>query len=334
MSTPVALPPMPSTVYHYCTVETFFNIVKNHTLRLSDIEKSNDFMEKKWAIQKCLEYIRSNLDDPAYPCSQKPELSKQLLHSMEQQFHTYNMMILACCFSSKRDLLSQWRGYGDNGCGVCIGIDASRQFFPAYQRTRQYFCSPQSAHNLPSNLCFHNIQYGAEDIQKIVMNLFSTFLNWLPLSITIEQAAYTLVRIIYPSLPFFKSNAFSEEAEWRCVFFPQLPAPPYENLTFDEAAFHNLLEQQKKSISLDSFTLLPLQYRLRQSNLVPYRDLSFDSNVIVSDHQYDYVPDNFIRSVTIGPKCQLDRETVKVLLELNNIPIELKNIYLSDVSYR
>lgn len=46
--------PLPSVVYHYCSVDTFFQIITNHTIRLSDIEKSNDFMEKKWAIQQCL----------------------------------------------------------------------------------------------------------------------------------------------------------------------------------------------------------------------------------------------------------------------------------------
>lgn len=45
------------TLYHYCSVETFFNIIKNASLWLSDIEKSNDYEEcvvcrelvnKKW----------------------------------------------------------------------------------------------------------------------------------------------------------------------------------------------------------------------------------------------------------------------------------------------
>lgn len=322
MGTSLLLSAIPSTVYHYCNVETFFKIIQNHTLRLSDIEKSNDFMEKKWAIQQSLDHIERNLNNPAYPCSQNPELSRELLGAMEQHFRTYNMMILACCFSSERDLLSQWRGYGDNGCGVSIGVDAAGQFRHAYQRTQEYFREPQASRELPSNLCFYSIQYGAEQIQDIVMNLFSTFLHWLPLRISIDQAAQTLVRILYPALPFFKSHAFSEEAEWRCVFFPQLPAPPYLADTFDEVQFQPLLEEQKQPVLLDSFQLLPLQYRLRQSNLIPYRDLSFGTK------------QPFIRSITIGPKCQLDRETVKLLLELHGIPIPLENIHLSDVSYR
>ena len=32
-------------VYHYCGVETFLNIIRNHTLRLSDLCKSTDSLE-------------------------------------------------------------------------------------------------------------------------------------------------------------------------------------------------------------------------------------------------------------------------------------------------
>ena len=95
---------LPDVVYHYCSVDTFFQIITNHTLRLSDIEKSNDFMEKKWAIRQCLEHIRNNLTTPAYSCSKQPELAAALLAGMEQQFQRYNTMILAACFSSERGI--------------------------------------------------------------------------------------------------------------------------------------------------------------------------------------------------------------------------------------
>lgn len=40
-----------NTVYHYCSLETFLNILKNKTIRLSDINKSNDFLETKSTIE-------------------------------------------------------------------------------------------------------------------------------------------------------------------------------------------------------------------------------------------------------------------------------------------
>ncbi len=319
---PSTNPPLPDVVYHYCSVETFYHIITNHTLRLSDIEKSNDFMEKKWAIRQCLLHIEHNLDNPVYPCSRQPALAAALLKEMKQQFQQYNTMILASCFSSQRDLLSQWRGYGDNAHGVCIGVDSASAFAPAFHRAQRYL-GLKSVQGLPQGLLFHNVKYTTKEIEHTCMKLFCSYMNWMPLRTSVEEAACELVRITYPALPFFKSHAFSEEKEWRCVYYPQLPAPPYETETFDEQRFQQQLSDQMVEYRLDEFILHPLAYRLRQCNLVPYRDVSFDSSRT-----------SFIRSVTIGPKCELDRETVKVFLERSHIPIDLKDIYMSDVSYR
>lgn len=323
MNFPASKSHLPDIVYHYCSVETFFNIITNHTLRLSDIEKSNDFMEKKWAIQQCLLHIERNLNNPVYPCSKQPELAADLLDEMRRQFERYNTMILAVCFSAERDLLSQWRGYGDNGYGVCIGVSSGTEFTHAFLRAERYLGLEGDNHTLPSGLLFHNIQYTTEEIENSCMQLFCTYMSWLPLQTSIQDAAKELTRITYPALPFFKSRAFSEEAEWRCVYYPEMPAPPYEQDTFDEAQFQTLLSVQALEHELDHFLMQPLGYRLRKSNLVPYRDISFDPPC-----------ESFLRSVTIGPKCLLDRETVKVFLERNHIPIDMAHIYLSEVSYR
>lgn len=39
---------MSKSIYHYCSLETFSQIIKNKTIRLSDLNKTNDYMEKKW----------------------------------------------------------------------------------------------------------------------------------------------------------------------------------------------------------------------------------------------------------------------------------------------
>ncbi len=316
-------PHLPDVVYHYCSVETFFQIVTNHTLRLSDIEKSNDFMEKKWAIQQCLLHIENNLDNPAYPCSTRPDLATSLLRELKHRFEQFNTMILASCFSSERDLLSQWRGYGDNGYGISIGVSSGTEFVHAYHRAEKYMDLEDHVRTFPTGLLFHNVQYTTEEIENSCMQLFCTYISWLPLKVSIAEASTELTRIIYPALPFFKSHAFSEEREWRCVYYPKMPAPPYEADTLDEEQFQRLLSAQALDYESDHFVLQPLSYRLRKSNLVPYRDMSFDAPC-----------GPFIRSVTIGPKCALDRETVKVFLERNHIPINMSDIYLSDVSYR
>lgn len=53
------------TLYHYCSVEAFFSIIKNASLWLSDIEKSNDYEEcvvcRELVNKKMEEYLRIDL---------------------------------------------------------------------------------------------------------------------------------------------------------------------------------------------------------------------------------------------------------------------------------
>lgn len=37
-------------VYHYCSVNTFYAIISNRTIRLSDVSKSNDLLEILWIV--------------------------------------------------------------------------------------------------------------------------------------------------------------------------------------------------------------------------------------------------------------------------------------------
>ena len=48
----------PDILYHYCSVPTFFNIMKNHSIWLSDISKSNDSQELNWATEQFKEFYR------------------------------------------------------------------------------------------------------------------------------------------------------------------------------------------------------------------------------------------------------------------------------------
>ena len=53
-------------VYHYCNLNTFYSIILNKTLRLSDITKSNDQLEITWAnniIRKAFSNSYNELKD-------------------------------------------------------------------------------------------------------------------------------------------------------------------------------------------------------------------------------------------------------------------------------
>ena len=95
----------PELLYHYCSVETFFQIITNQTLRLTNIQYMNDAEELHYGLDMLGE----------------AEDKYKLIDKRSRDY----VNIYAMCFSEEGDLLSQWRGYGDNAEGVSIGFDFS-----------------------------------------------------------------------------------------------------------------------------------------------------------------------------------------------------------------
>lgn len=101
-----------STLYHYCSTTAFLSIVSNRTIRLSSLALSNDSKEGKLVRETLLRL--SAEDNLNMKFTQRFE--KALLF-LEEKFDG-----LGFCLSERRDLLSQWRGYADNGNGVALGF--------------------------------------------------------------------------------------------------------------------------------------------------------------------------------------------------------------------
>lgn len=99
-------------VYHYCSLDTFKKIIENHTLRFSDITKSNDTEELFFITNLYHKYynLKNNLNETF-------NASKFFLEQSNLILKTY-----AFCLTYNIDDLSQWRGYAQNG-GFAIGFD-------------------------------------------------------------------------------------------------------------------------------------------------------------------------------------------------------------------
>ncbi|MBQ4443517.1 MAG: DUF2971 domain-containing protein [Clostridia bacterium] len=110
----------PSIIYHYCSLDAFVSIINNHNIRLSNLYKTNDWSEKRYYGQMVIDYLSQR-------CSLNQEdISKLNIRLEELTNPTIGQTLsYACCFSEVSDSLSQWRMYGDNGFGVCIGFDVA-----------------------------------------------------------------------------------------------------------------------------------------------------------------------------------------------------------------
>lgn len=105
-------------LYHYCSVSAFQAIAANRTLRLSDIRLSNDAKEGRRAYDRFLEKAMNR------------KLPLQIIDHIRRGGEVYNQnhCILAFCASENDDMLSQWRGYADDGYGFCLGLESTGQF--------------------------------------------------------------------------------------------------------------------------------------------------------------------------------------------------------------
>lgn len=104
------------TLYHYCGNESFISIIRNRSIWLSSLKLSNDTKEGRVVIETIMRLAQKDGLD----ASAQDQLARGL--SFLENFFDG----LGFCLSSEGDLLSQWRGYADDGRGVAIGF--SKEF--------------------------------------------------------------------------------------------------------------------------------------------------------------------------------------------------------------
>lgn len=106
---------MEDTVYHYCSMSTFISIMRNRSIWLTTLRDSNDAFEGTWARRK-FQNLREN---PVM------EYFTKASYILDAATHS-GKSIAGICLSAEKDLLSQWRGYADDGRGFCVGFSSSR----------------------------------------------------------------------------------------------------------------------------------------------------------------------------------------------------------------
>lgn len=103
-------------IYHYCDANAFHSICTNRKLWFNDLFSMNDSLEIHWGYSIWEEAASLKVR----------EYGKDFLHEIDEIFHFsgFQGLLLANCFSTNRDVLSQWRAYANDGKGYVIGFDA------------------------------------------------------------------------------------------------------------------------------------------------------------------------------------------------------------------
>jgi len=197
----------PGPLFHYCSSETFLKILGSGQILASALALSNDTMEGKW-IEKILSQLCAGDDLLA-------QHETEILNRF--QWAAQNFMGLGFCLSEAGDLLSQWRGYADDGLGVSIGFNPEALNHIARQ----------------SRGCLQKVVYDEAqqiDQQRVLVDRIKRHVAAGALEskvgasmkdvVRIDDASIGLTQTLIHSTPGnynLKNPAFREEQEWRLV---------------------------------------------------------------------------------------------------------------------
>lgn len=263
-------------VYHYCNVDTFYAIIQNKSLRLSDVSKSNDSKEILWIGEKIEELFMHEykLDGAQYFYK---EVDKDTFEMETREYvKTYftenfnNPSSFVTCFSSSGDLLSQWRGYADDAKGLSLGFE--KDFLTKI--SGNMFDSPHPI------LIFGSVEYKEASQAKLIKDFAKKIISKIKEDINagkydnqnIGTYFYHNFNILFNKSIFLKNPFFKEESEWR-IF--------HRNM-FEHGYIYSGENQWEKRIDLNHGTYLDeFHTHIRNDQLVSYRDLIFEENDVI-----------------------------------------------------
>ena len=191
-------------LYHYTDLNALISIINEHDLWLTNSQFSNDENEMKHgysiAVEVLEEKISSTLEDH----------KKRYYMHVKELLNKPAQGVYICCFCKEGNLLSQWRGYGENGTGVSIGFDPDGFTM---------FTGPDMPPEKFGLMRLWQVYYDDDekrDIVEAALDLVPELHTGDSEEIIAEQAAAA----IHFFLPTFKNKDFSEESERRLIFSP------------------------------------------------------------------------------------------------------------------
>ena len=282
----------PDILYHYCSVPTFFNIMKNHSIWLSDISKSNDSQELNWATEKFKEFYRLTWFNYVREVAKEKGLSEEDLQKFERIKTILDAYLCddickywVFCLSEKADDIGQWRGYADDGRGLAIGFDC----FPFEAIDAEF-----SDTNHSFDFCFRKVGYG----EKAIADYFDMMTAQMEISSetapdVVLSRILTSAELIIDSASWFKNAGFESEKEWRLIY-KKLIVDLHKNKL---PSFPDELSKLAKIFSFGSFGYIP-----KNADLVSHVELKTT------------VMGKLIKEIIIGPKCLVTESEIYTFL--------------------
>ncbi len=288
-----------SLKYHYCSVSTFYNMIKNQSIWLSDVSKSNDSQELKWFLTKSEEALQQIWDSLISERKQagyadNPVEVQSLYASIVQALHTETIKCWAFCLSEKRDDLGQWRGYADDGKGLSIGFNQVPFYAPGVEASFKSGSGSSKNADIFQAARFSNVKYGEgglPDLDPLIRSRLNLSKELQPS--VIRDKLITKVEILNAIAPFHKNLGFRDEAEWRFVCIKKCSEVILNDFT-------GISKNGEKPVIIPSFRPKKWGYIEKNGNLV--------SHIEFQGKRFE----DTISEIVIGPKCKLTELEIKL----------------------
>ena len=237
-----------NVLYHYCDGNAFQNIVEKQQLWLSSLALSNDSMEGKLS--------ESRLDSVIKAQALSPDISNRLL----EMWRMFNSIFEVCgtCLSSEGDLLSQWRGYANNGAGFSIGFKEQLLRKLPVPLSADEKLGPLPGDIRPTEL--HEVLYKHEEQLGLMRELYDQMSQHLA-SYKDEKLTYSLIDTSSLKAEIFAIDAQSKVGDTMSAWIGR--AFSIKGEAFAE-------EKETRIVNVAPRFSRAFYYRARSNTLVPY----------------------------------------------------------------
>ena len=197
------VPNPPEILWHYTTYDAFISIIKDQSLRLSELGYQNDSGEY-WFFNEIVQGSLRSMQENNDEVIKSANYLRQFFY--QAGFRGFSN-VFSFSLTEKADSLSQWRAYANRGEGVALGF---------------------SVGDVPDGVYLGRCYYSEvgdkefDDVfRSVVINLSNSFKHNdgnhnLSMAGLVASA---LIKIIFEASPYVKHKGFAEECEWRVTSY-------------------------------------------------------------------------------------------------------------------
>lgn len=316
-------------LYHYGSNQSCFGILNDKSIRMSDIRKSNDYEELVLLYPDIFEKILIMFRESPFEFRYKSQTGGVALRSLiditdymiNNSIECGDFSNFVVCFSEEADLLSQWRGYANNGQGISIGFSKELlqkkcdEEYSIFRLERVEYITEEERQQIIKNYAAEALEM-LRDLRKWIVENMTNDDTSLDTDGLLGFNFHGWVKSLLTDSLKYKQVGFKEEKEWRLFLSDQAYKEP-------EWVLGQSCEMQGPNGFSETLSFLRnrISFNITHNNISPYVPLPLSE-----------LGEDIVKAIWIGPKSQIASQDMKLYLAQHGY--ENVEIFYSGTSFR